>query len=253
MDQQNWVILKKNKVLLLFPILRVIISLAVFSVGIIPIAQIEAEAWLRLPITGKVFALTIAGFLLLFILNLISFLFNAALITCTIKILNNETYSFGVGFKTMFTHFFKLITWIMVMITVGTVIRLLQFWMDNWFSTKIAKNFLCELTWSVATYFVLPILLTEKISPLRAITHSAKLAQKNPIMVNKLKRRNKGIFIAARFLSFVPVLIGIIIATKSATIIGSIITVISLLSISILNSSEQIIILCKNFSYVHAH
>ncbi|MCX7121129.1 MAG: DUF6159 family protein [Gammaproteobacteria bacterium] len=239
--KQTLAIIKQNRRVLIFPILSNLIALALFTLAAIPIYNIESTVAKTNHLGAKDMIFFIAILSVLFsIAHLSTLLFNAALSVYANKTLQGRKNSLSDGFKALITFFPKLMKWNNIMTTFGCIVCVIEYWSDHWLSSKIASRYLCNLTWTTATYFILPVLLFEKKNQTQSIKHSATLIKNNwgTVLVSKMNIRlnTMGIHI----LSLIPALIAFLIGGKIIISIGSTLTVIAFIIVFSINTAIRI-------------
>lgn len=238
--QKSLLIARQQKSLFILPILsNALVLLALFLV-LQPIYKIEAQAWISRNVSPLQYVIFF-GLLLLFFLaaHFLTIFFNAALMVCAARLMNNEAASLGFGIKLALKNAHALLAWVLIMTTFGIVIRFLEYWMDRWPKLEIATGLFSGLSWVIATLFVTPILVIEKSNPLFAIKHSGEIiqAQWGSPLISKMGVGS--ITIGLRLLSLIPILIALIIGGKIIILIGSILTVVLFLTISVLHATAN--------------
>lgn len=182
--KEAWAFLMHNKGLLIFPVLSLICTLCLFILGIfivfedLPILQDLLQQHTIAAIIGLV--------ILYFVFSFIIILFNSALIATTTLRLKGEPATIGDGFRLAFSKFGKILGWSLIATTVGLLLSALEN-SHNVFEKIIGA--LLSFGWSVATYFVIPILVMEDLGPIAAIKRSGHIfgrGWKKVISVNAL-------------------------------------------------------------------
>jgi hypothetical protein len=100
---------------------------------------------------------------------------NAALISCALVRFNGEQPSLGDGFRAAASRLPQILAWALVSATVGLILKIIE----N--AHEKAGQFVSALlgtAWTVLTYFVVPVLVVEKLGPLDAIKRSMSILRK---------------------------------------------------------------------------
>ncbi|MDD3621300.1 MAG: DUF6159 family protein [Methanofollis sp.] len=161
-------VLKKDKEMMLFPILSGIISLILVASFALPLisAGFMVEGTL-----GEY-----GGIVLLFLFYLVSYAvviyFNTALIACADIRLRGGDPTVGDGLRTATANFGHLLSWAVVAATVGLVLNLVSEKSEGLGQIAVA---LVGAAWNLATFFVVPVMVFEKIGVVDAIGESWKL------------------------------------------------------------------------------
>ncbi|WP_372367381.1 DUF6159 family protein [Candidatus Uabimicrobium sp. HlEnr_7] len=161
-----WRVLRKDKEILFFPLLSSIICLSIlFAFGY----HFSAENRISELRNNEVLSIVV-GISLLYSITFIVALFNVGVIACANIRLQGGNPGVGDGFKAMFSSLLSVMGWVIIVTTVGVVLNLIA---------KRSKNlgrFIADLlgtAWEIASFFVLPLIVIEKISPLSALKDSS--------------------------------------------------------------------------------
>ena len=98
--------------------------------------------------------------------------FNVALVTIVSRIINGGTASIGDGLQTAWERKGRIFQWALLAATVGIFLRALEERL-GWLGRIGVRLF--GAAWSLASYFVVPILAAEDIGPVEALYQSASL------------------------------------------------------------------------------
>ena len=160
-------VIGKNKSLLVFPILSgvtAMIILATFLVGFIfamPTMQ-SLPGWLWF----------IVGFSLYIILFFITIFFNAALVACAMATIEGGTPTVGYGISIASKKLGKIFAWAVISAIVGMILQAIR--ERAGILGRIAVGIL-GAAWTVATYFVIPIIVFEDIGAWASAKRSFQL------------------------------------------------------------------------------
>jgi hypothetical protein len=165
--------INENRTLLLFPILSgfsLVLVLATFFGGTFFFVGDEIEVLLQDDQLGN-----ILGYGLVFLYYLINFsiivFFNAALVHCAMKALNNEEVSLSDGIQFAFSRIDKILGWAVLSATVGMLLQMLQ---EAGKIGQIVAS-LIGVAWSILTFFVVPILVYEDRGVFDTVKESGRL------------------------------------------------------------------------------
>jgi hypothetical protein len=177
-----WEILRQDKKLLLFPLISGIACFVVLLTFFVPLAVIQPRALLALFDNNP---RTAAGqapwwcWLLLFAFYccnyFVIYFFNAALIHCSMFHFRGVPTSVQDGLWAATQRLPQILAWSFVSATVGLLLKAIE----N--SHERAGQFISALAgaaWSILTYFVVPVLIVEKVGPFEAIARSARLLKR---------------------------------------------------------------------------
>lgn len=101
--------------------------------------------------------------------------FNSALIACAIRKFNGESATLKDGLGVAVSRLPQILAWSAVAATVGVVLQMVQERLG--FVGKIIMN-LIGMVWTIATFFVVPVLVVEKVGPITAIKRSVEILKK---------------------------------------------------------------------------
>lgn len=168
--QQTWAFLKQNKDLVFLPILSfiaLVILLAVTISGvIIDLADVNIPMW-----SGIVIALVgyaVMAFVVIFT--------QAWLVACVYERLHDRSCTLSQGFAMTIKRTPQLIGWALFSGTVGLIINMLEN-AHNIFADIIAA--IIGLAWSLAIYFVIPVVVVTGAGPFSAFKQSSKVFGKS--------------------------------------------------------------------------
>ena len=147
------------------------------------------------------------GFAFYFLAYLVVVFFNVALIHCVLSRLGGGSASVGDGLALAVRRLPQIIAWALVSATIGLVLNILR---DRAGMAGRVVAGLAGLGWTVATYFVVPILAHEGLGPIAALRRSAATL-----------RRTWGEALVAQFGLGVLVIVPGIVAVLLAGLVGS--------------------------------
>lgn len=180
--QQGWRIgfeslsvLKAHRNLLLFPILSTIslmLVLATFATTFFGLTGYELEA---IPAYFE-FENEETIFIALFVYYLINYFvivfFNVGLVHCIKMAFDGEFPTVGDGLKYSVSRIRNIFTWAVLAATVGVILKVIEDRM-GWLGSIVAG--MIGIVWSLATFFVVPIIANEDVSPIEAMKRSGRL------------------------------------------------------------------------------
>jgi Family of unknown function (DUF6159) len=164
-------VLKENKQLIIFPVLSGISMILI--IGSFIMAMLASVGWEigEIREQGTVFNY-VAGFLFYLVNYFVVVFFNTALIECTRDYFNGEVPSVRKGLQFSVSRLGAIFTWSLFAATIGFSLRLIQ---ENlgWLGKIITG--LIGIVWSIATFFVVPIIAYENLNPFQAVKRSTQL------------------------------------------------------------------------------
>lgn len=166
-------VLKENKQLIIFPILSGISMILV--IGSFITALLAANDW-------DVHAFNdqnpVVNYAIVFVYYLVNYFiivfFNTALVHCTQLYFSGEEPTIGKGLRFALSRLGTILSWAIFAATVGTILRILQ---DNLGRVGKIITGLIGIVWSIATFFVVPVIANEQLGPIAAFRRSSELVR----------------------------------------------------------------------------
>jgi hypothetical protein len=201
-------VLKENRQLIIFPILSGLSMLMLLSSFVVLI--LAGAGWnvdnISSPNTLENYAWI---FLYYFINYFIVVYFNTALIHCTTLYFKGEKATIRDGLDFSNSRIGAIFSWALFAGTIGAVLRIIQ---ENLGSAGKIITGLIGVVWSIATFFVVPVIAYEKLGPIGAFKRSAQIM-----------KEKWGESLASTFSFGLVQLVGIIIVAVPSFIIGALI------------------------------
>ncbi len=174
--RESWDVLRKDKSLLLFPLLSGICCGLVLLSFAVPI--FIAGAW-RPPVrdAGQVDFIVYYGMLFLFYVAnyfVITF-FNTAMVSCAMLCMKGGRPTVGDGFREATARLPQVAGWAILSATVGLILRIIEDRSD-WIGRIVAG--LLGMAWTAASYMVVPIIVAEGKGPVDSLAGSTELLRK---------------------------------------------------------------------------
>ncbi len=163
-------VLRKDKELLLFPLLS---GLAILGILAVFLGGMFVTVGFGAAFGGDLTWLFAVVMVLYYVVSFfIAFFFNAAIIGAATIRLNGGNPTLGDGLRIARENAGRIFLWALFAATVAMILRAIQERLG--FIGKIILG-LVGIAWSLATYFVVPILVYEKLGPWAAVKRSAHL------------------------------------------------------------------------------
>jgi hypothetical protein len=164
-------VLRENKQLIIFPILSGVALVLIMASFILPI--LAGADWdfenIGEPGTAASYAIMFGYYLVNYFVVVF---FNMALVHCTRLYFRGEEVTIAKGLEFSKSRIGVIFLWSVFAATVGTVLRIIQ---ENvGFLGKIITG-LVGVVWSIATFFVVPVIAYENLGPLAAFKRSAQI------------------------------------------------------------------------------
>ena len=169
----SFTVLKKNKQLLIFPVLSGVSMVLIMAAIILPI--LAAAGWQAGNVdfgTDNRALFYFFTFLFYLVNYFVVVFFNMALIHCTKLFLQGEEVNVMIGLKFSLSRIGVIFSWAIFAATVGTILKAIQ--ENSGWLGKIAVGLL-GFVWGVATFFVVPVIAYEKLGPVDAFKRSSQM------------------------------------------------------------------------------
>jgi hypothetical protein len=181
--QESWSVLRKDKELMIFPILS--------SIACVLVAASFALPFLVIPELGKSFVQQkghheqaantaqiisyVLGFAFYVVNYFVIVFFNVALVSCALIRFRGGNPTVSDGLNAAAQRLPQIFAWALLAATVGMILRTLEERLS--FLGKIVVG-LIGVVWSLAIYFVVPVLAAERVGPFDAVKRSSKILMK---------------------------------------------------------------------------
>lgn len=248
--KESWRVLKMDKELLVFPLVSGIACLFVL-------------ASFGLPLLGSGYASVIfedrqvpddpIAYLILFAFYTVNYFvivfFNSALVACAIIRFRGGDPTLADGFRASFSRLPQILMWALLSATVGVILRVIESRAEKVGQLVAA---LLGAGWSIATYFVVPVLVVEKVGPVDAVKRSFSVLRRT---WGEAIGANFGIsfivFIAS-LIGILPLLLGAFLLASGQAIVGGALIVagvLALILVSLISSALDSILLAALYLY----
>jgi hypothetical protein len=178
--RNSWDVLRQDKKLLVFPILSGIGCFLVLASFILPLWVIR-PAWLDAlgngagGNAGKSPWPFVIAFAFYFCNYFVIVFCNAALISCALIRFNGGEPTIGDGINAAMSRLPQILAWALVSATVGMILKAVENANEK-FGTFISA--ILGTAWAVMTFFVVPVLVVEKVGPVEAVKRSMSILRK---------------------------------------------------------------------------
>lgn len=164
-------VLKENRQLVIFPILSgvsIILILASFCVAFLGFSGWQLD---QVSEPGRI--MSYALFFVFYIVNyFVIVFFNMALVHCTSLYFKGEEVTLQKGIDFSMSRLGSILGWAVFAGIVGGILKIIQ---ENAGSVGKIITGLVGIVWSIATFFVVPVIAYENLGPLAAFKKSALL------------------------------------------------------------------------------
>jgi|SRR5262245_2975190 len=251
MGVDSFRVLRTDKKLLIFPFFSFLSLLLVLASFAIPLWNSKlAEDFFDDKKALNDPLLYVLLFLFYFINYFVIIFFNSALITCALIRFNGGEPTIRDGLGAAMSRLPQIFAWALVSATVGMILKMIEQ------SHEKAGQFISGLlgmAWSVLTYFVVPVLVVEKVGPIKAFTRSCSLIKQT--WGEALGARfGIGLILLLFFLvALIPALLGIFLwnqtGNMTAALIGILISVVLIFMEALVSAAVQVIITAALYQY----
>jgi hypothetical protein len=252
---QSLTVFYNNKKLMFLPLISNIIIITLMIVVLHPLSRFEQAQIVALHHNTKTIITAYAIVLsFLFIVHQIVFYFNAAIAHCTLAHFNGKPVSIKSGIKAANASFWKFYLWNLFAGTLGILINLFQ---SKLHQTKFHQKIFLGLRWLIASNLIIPIIVTERIGPVKALKKSAMLIWKawaNETAINwqdNLKP-NFGfisLLLIGRVVFLIPTIIGAIAGGHRNIMIGLFFSIALLTLISTVSTITRVVLSCALYLF----
>jgi hypothetical protein len=174
--RSSWSVLVKDKHLILFPIISGFLFLIVVASFAIPLGVFvdwaQVSQYMRQHNNKPPIWVYPVTFGFYFSCSFVITFCNSALISCALLRFNGREPSLGDGFRAALARLPQILAWSIVSASVGLILKLIENAHEKigYFISSILGS-----AWSVMTYFVVPVLVVEKVGPFAAVQRSMSI------------------------------------------------------------------------------
>jgi hypothetical protein len=174
--RSSWSVLVKDTHLILFPIISGILFLIVVVSFAIPLGTLVDWNQLQQHMQRNnnkppiwVYPVTFAFY---FCCYFVIIFCNSALVSCALLRFNGQEPSLGDGFRAATARLPQIFAWALVSATVGLLLKAIENAHER---VGYYISMILGSAWSVMTFFVVPVLVVEKVGPFAAVSRSISL------------------------------------------------------------------------------
>src|SRR5690606_28247582 len=250
--KQSWEVLKLDKELLLFPLISGIACLLVLASFAVPLYSTDYFQTVMnegAQETGQDPIAWVILFAFYFVNYFVIVFFNTALIACAIIRFRGGDPTVADGLRAASNRLPQIAAWALVSATVGIILRAIES------RSERAGQFVAALVggaWSIATYFVVPVLVVEKVDPITAVKRSFAVLRKT---WGEALSANFGIGLftfGGILLALVPLVLGGYAFSSGMTalgVAGVVIGIVGMITVSLVSSALNSILLGALYLY----
>jgi hypothetical protein len=175
--RSSWQVLIHNKKLVAFPILSGVACLIVLASFVTPLAILYANGVIKLDENNNQppWWMWLVVFAFYFCNYFVIVFCNAALISCALMRFGGQEPTLADGFGAAAARLPQILAWSLVSATVGVLLKVVENAHE-----KVGQiiSALLGTAWTIMTYFVVPVLVVEKVGPFEAIKRSLAILRK---------------------------------------------------------------------------
>jgi hypothetical protein len=172
--------------------------------------------------------------------------FNSALIACAIIRFNGGEPSLGDGIQAAVAQMPQILGWSLVSATVGFLLKMVESRSEK-VGAFVAD--LLGLAWSIATYFVIPVIVVEKLGPIDAIKRSGSILRR-AWGESFVGNQSIGLFVFLfSIVACLPAALGIMSHVPALMIAGIAITALALVIIAAISAALHSILLAAIYVF----
>lgn len=245
--QQSLRVLRLDKELMLFPGmsgLACLLVLASFAVPLWQSGEVQVVLDDRQPPQNPLAYLVLFAFY--FVNYFIIVFFNVGLIECAMIRFRGGDPTVADGLRAAMARLPQILGWALVSATVGVILRVIESQSEK--VGQIVAAFF-GMAWGAATYFVVPVLVVEKVGPVDAVKRSFAILRKTwgeTLTANF----SIGLFVFAAYtVAIVPAVLGALIAGTTGVIAGAVVTVALWIVIGLAAAALNTIVLAATYLY----
>lgn len=179
LTRHSWAVLVKDKHLILFPMISGFLFLIVVASFAIPLGTLvdwnQFLQQLRQNNNKPPVWVYPVAFAFYFCCFFVMIFCNAALVSCAFLRFNGRDPSLGDGFRAACARLPQILAWSLVSASVGLLLKVIENAHEK-LGSLISG--LLGSAWSIMTFFVVPILVVEKVGPFAAVGRSMSLLSK---------------------------------------------------------------------------
>jgi hypothetical protein len=169
----SWNVLRKDKEILLFPVLSGIALIFVMASFAVPLFMIGD--FKKMAVSGADSEPWIALFLFYFSNYLVIIFFNTAIVACATIRMSGKDPVVSDGLRAASNRLSAIFGWAAISATVGMILRMIE--NRSSFIGRIVAGLL-GMAWSITSYLVIPVLVNENKGPIEAYQESVRLLKK---------------------------------------------------------------------------
>ncbi len=174
--QESWAVLKMDKEMLVFPAVSGLACLLVLASFAAPLWNSQ---YLQVVMEEEQLPQDPIAYAILFLFYLANYFviiyFNSALVACAVIRFKGGDPTVGDGFRMANQSLPQIFGWALVSATVGLILKLIESRSER--AGQVVAG-LMGMAWSAVTYFVVPVIVVERVGPIEATKRSMGILRK---------------------------------------------------------------------------
>ncbi len=242
--KESWNVLMKDKELLVFPVMSGILSLVVlasFAGAFFVFGYAGSETDFSGPLSW------VLVFLFYFVTYFFVIFFNTALVGAALMRLEGKDPTLGDGLSIAFSKLPGIIAWALVSATVGLILKSLERGGRRNILAGIASMIL-GVTWTLATFFVIPIMIAENRGPFDSVRRSVEIV-KNKWGTAIAGRVGIGLVFGIMMIVVGLVFFGLIMLVPSLAVIWFLLGLFLIVMIAVVSSALSGVFVASMYNY----
>lgn len=235
----SWSVVQSDKELLLLPVISVaalIVILGSLAVPVVVFGGLDSAAASGEASTGAM----LAAFLFYVVAYFITLFFNTALVGAALIRMDGGNPRLSDGLRIAWDRAGRIFAYACIAATVGLVLRSIEERV-GWIGRIVVK--LIGVGWALATFLVVPVIVTRDAGPIAAVKESAELLRRT-WGENLIGNIGLGLAFALAYFGLAVVAVGVVIAAAqsgSAVVIGLVIALalLAFFTLSALHATMQ--------------
>ena len=249
----SWSVVRADKELLLLPVLSVAALILIVASLAVPVAVLGGFA--AGDASGEPSTGAMLGALLFYVVTyFITLFFNTALVGAAMIRMDGGNPRLGDGLRIAWERKGRIFGYACIAATVGLVLRAIEERV-GWIGRIVVK--LVGVGWALATFLVVPVIVTRDVGPVEAVKESAELLRRT-WGENLIGNVGLGVVFAVAYIALI--LVGVALAvlaaqTGSVLLVGLVVLVgvIALLGLSALHATMQGVYSAALYRYATDH
>ena len=249
----SWAVVKADKELLLLPVISVIALIVILGSLAVPVAVLGG--FTSGAVSGDPGTGAMLGALLFYVVAyFITLFFNTALVGAALMRMDGEDPTLRDGLRIARERAGRILGYAVIAATVGLLLRAIEERV-GWIGQIVVK--LIGVGWTLATFLVVPVLVTRDLGPVEAVKESAELLRRT-WGENLIGNVGLGVVFAVAYIALI--LVGVALAVLAAQagivlLVGLVVLVgvIALLGLSALHATMQGVYSAALYRYATDH